>query len=234
MRIKMQPVRTPAPPMTPQSTKDDGTTVKSTFTIHDDARPQIKITVPPPRPLFFINSRQDIRRLDTALASGGNSASPELNLGQLPWRSGALNATNSPANPAGDHSDYYSDLSQHDCVPMRRLDLGRRRSPRLARAWPRLTASIKEHSTPSTLPQKPLTTGWLQKPQGWCQVLFTPFRMTHGSNYHVLFTMLIAISTIKAQMPRPRDGLGYASEPPTLASALCLVKTWNRNRTSSS
>jgi hypothetical protein len=37
--------------------------------------------------------------------------------------------------------------------------------------------------------------------------------------------MLIAISTTIARTSRPQDGLGYASEPPILASALCMVKT---------
>jgi hypothetical protein len=48
--------------------------------------------------------------------------------------------------------------------------------------------------------------------------------MTHGSDYHALFTILIAISTTMAQTSRPQDGLEYASEPLTLASALSLVK----------
>jgi hypothetical protein len=123
------------------------------------------------------------------------------------------------------YSDYCSDHSQHDCVPMPRLGLWR--SLRLARAWPHPIESIEEHPTSSTHPQKPLTTGWLQKPQGWCQVCFTPFRVTHGPNYHALFAMLIPISTTTAQTSRPQNGLRYASEPPTLALPLCLVKIRN-------
>jgi hypothetical protein len=44
----MQLVLTPAPPITtPQSTKDDGTVVKSTFIAHDDAHLLISVIVPP-------------------------------------------------------------------------------------------------------------------------------------------------------------------------------------------
>jgi hypothetical protein len=42
--------------------------------------------------------------------------------------SGALNATNYPTNPTGDHSDCYSNHFQHDCVQVRRPDLGLGRS----------------------------------------------------------------------------------------------------------
>jgi hypothetical protein len=79
----------------------------------------------------------------------------------------------------------------------------------------------------STLPQKSLTIGWLQKSQCWCQVCFTTSRMIHGMDYHALFTVMISISTTTAQTSRPQFGLGYESEPPTLASALYLVKTWD-------
>jgi hypothetical protein len=80
--------------------------------------------------------------------------------------------------------------------------------------------STKGHPTPPTLPQRQLTMRWIQKLQGWCQVHFTPY----GTNYHVLFTILITISTSRTRTTHPQDGLGYASEPPTLSMALCLVK----------
>jgi hypothetical protein len=139
--------------------------------------------------------------------------------------SGALKATNSSVNPTGYDSDYCSDHSQHDCVPMRKPDLSLKRSLCLARAWHRPTSSTEEHLTPSALPQKPLTKGWLPKPQGWPQICFTLSRMTQRPDYHALFTVLSAISTTMAQTSHPQDGLGYAFNPLTLASTLCLVKT---------
>jgi hypothetical protein len=48
----MQPVRIPGPPMTLQSTKGYGTTIKSTFTAYDDVHPRILGTVTPLRSLF--------------------------------------------------------------------------------------------------------------------------------------------------------------------------------------
>jgi hypothetical protein len=109
-------------------------------------------------------------------------------------------------------------------MPMHRPDLGLGRSLCLARAWPWPKASTEEHPTSSILPQRLLTMGWLQIPQGRCQVCFTPFRMTHGPDYQSLFTILIAISTTTTHMSHPRDGLEYASEPSTLVSTLCLIK----------
>jgi hypothetical protein len=47
------------------------------------------------------------------------------------------------------------------------------------------------------------------------------------TKYHVLFTILITISTTRTQTTHAQDDLGYASEPPTLASALWLVKIWD-------
>jgi hypothetical protein len=44
------------------------------------------------------------------------------------------------------------------------------------------------------------------------------------TDYHALSTILIAISTTAAQTSRPQGGLGYASEPSTMTSALCLSK----------
>jgi hypothetical protein len=79
--------------------------------------------------------------------------------------------------------------------------------------------------TLSALSQKPLTTGWLPKPQDWPQICFTLSRMTQRPDYHALFTMLSAISTTTAQTSHPQDGLGYAFKPLTLASTLYLVKT---------
>jgi hypothetical protein len=38
------------------------------------------------------------------------------------------------------------------------------------------------------------------------------------------FTILITISTTTTQITHPQDGLGYTSEPPTMTSALFLVK----------
>jgi hypothetical protein len=52
----MQPTRTPAPPMTPHSTKDDVTTVKSTFTALDDVHPPILDTIPSLRSLSSTTS----------------------------------------------------------------------------------------------------------------------------------------------------------------------------------
>jgi hypothetical protein len=62
------------------------------------------------------------------------------------------------------------------------------------------------------------------KLQGWFQVYYLPY----GMNYHVLFTILITISTTTTRTTHPQDGLGYASEPSTLASALYLVKRRNK------
>jgi hypothetical protein len=48
--------------------------------------------------------------------------------------------------------------------------------------------------------------------------------MSYETNYHALFTILIVVSTTTTQTSFPQDGLGYVSKPPTLDSALCLVK----------
>jgi hypothetical protein len=60
--------------------------IPSTFNDYDDAHPRIPGTAPPLRSLFLNNSRWDMQRLGTASTSGGNSASPELSFGQLPWQ----------------------------------------------------------------------------------------------------------------------------------------------------
>jgi hypothetical protein len=107
---------------------------------------------------------------------------------------------------------------------MRQPDLVLGRSLCLARARSRPTASTEKCMTSSTLPQTPLKTGWLQKPQSRCPICFPTSRMTHGPDYHELFTMLSAISTTTTQTSHPQDRLGYASESSTPASALYLVK----------
>lgn len=99
-------------------------------------------------------------------------------------------------------------------------DHGLGRNIRLARAWPQPNNMDRRTPDAANLSAKPLTTGWLQKSQGSCQVRFTPY----GTSYRALFTILFAISTTTAQTSRSQDGLVYASEPPTLASVLCLVK----------
>jgi hypothetical protein len=48
--------------------------------------------------------------------------------------------------------------------------------------------------------------------------------VSYEADYHALFTILIVVSSTIAQASRLQDGLGYAFEPPTLASTLCLVK----------
>jgi hypothetical protein len=63
-------------------------------------------------------------------------------------------------------------------------------------------------------------TGWLQDQR---QVCFTPY----GTNYHVLFALLITVSTTTTQTMPPSDRLGYMSEPQILASTLCSVKDVN-------
>jgi hypothetical protein len=127
-------------------------------------------------------------------------------------------------NPAGDHSDCCSNHSRHNCVPVRRPDLGLvlGRSLCLAQARPRPTTLTEKRTTPPTLPRMPLKTGWVQKLQGQCPICFPPSRMTDRPDYHALFTIPSAISTTttrhtsKTSYPRPsQDRLGYASESPT-------------------
>jgi hypothetical protein len=137
-------------------------------------------------------------------------------------------------NPIGDQSLYCFDHSQHDCVPMRRPYLGLERSLRLARAWQRPTTSTEEHQTPSTLPQKSLTTGWLQKPQGWRQICFTPSRMTQEPNYHAIFTMLSGSSTTTTQTSHPSMGSGTHPSPRPWPRPSAWSKHGYRNHTSSS
>jgi hypothetical protein len=85
--------------MSPQSIEDDGTVVPSTFTVYDDAHPQIPDIAPPLRSLFLTIPdgtcdvwAQSRPREGTsphpksASTSGGNFALPELRLGQLPWQ----------------------------------------------------------------------------------------------------------------------------------------------------
>lgn len=44
-----------------------------------------------------------------------------------------------------------------------------------------------------------------------CQVCFRPY----GTNYNMLFTIFIDVSTTTTRTTHPQDGLKHASEPPT-------------------
>jgi hypothetical protein len=125
-----------------------------------------------------------------------------------------------PANPAGDHSDCYSNHSRYDCVSLSRPVLALGRNLCIARARPRPTAPTEKGTTPPTLSPSPLKMGWLQKSQDQCPICFLPSLMMHEPDYHSLFTMLSAISTTttrytyKCLIRAPdKDRLGYASEP---------------------
>jgi hypothetical protein len=65
---------------------------------------------------------------------------------------GALNATNSPRNPTGDHFNYYTNHSRHGYVPVRRPGLSLRRSLFLARARPQPQEPTEKHTTLPVLP----------------------------------------------------------------------------------
>jgi hypothetical protein len=152
---------------------------------------------------------------------GGNSTSPEVSL-SLEENSASLELDFSqlprqqlPANPAGDHSNNYTNPSMYNCMPeagLTKASGGTSVSPE-----PGLDLDNTDQRRPPTPPRRLLTTGWLEARRQFC---FTPYE----ENYHALFTILIIVSTTMTWTTPPSDRLGYAFEPQTLASALCSVK----------
>jgi hypothetical protein len=144
-------------------------------------------------------------------ASGGNSASPELSLGQLPWqwhiKCHQLSRESHRRPPQLLIRPHPAWLCTHAQT--------RPRSREKSSSHSSMASANIKRRTPDTvnLPPKTADDGWLQKSQGRCQVCFTPSHMAHRPNYHALFTMLVAISTTTAQTSRPQDGLEYAPSP---------------------
>jgi hypothetical protein len=160
-------------------------------------------------------------RLGTTLTPGENSASLEGRL--QPWEktlprpsSASAKCPSSshqlPANLAGGHSDNCSKHSLHDCMPRRKSEHGLGLD------------NIDKRTPDATNPSVEIAdNGMATELQGWCQVCFTPYR----TNYHVLFTILVTISTTTTRTTYPQDRLGYTSKPLILALALFSVKMWD-------
>lgn len=124
--------------VTPQSTKDDGTAVSSSFTDYNDARPRIPDSSPPLRSLFsnklwmgHATSRHSLTlERELCLARSWLRPREELRLTQAQSRPTVLaiaHCCRLPANPARDHSGYCSDHSLHDCMSRHRPSHGLRK-----------------------------------------------------------------------------------------------------------
>jgi hypothetical protein len=156
--------------------------------------------------------------------SGGNSTSSEVDLSlrkTLPHPSPA--SANCPNNhslwiPQEAIPTNYTNPSLYDCM----AEAGSAKASGGTSVSPELSLSLDNinQRTSPTPPRRLQATGWLQDRR---QVCFTPYRM----DYHVLFTTLIIVPITTAQTAPPSGRLGYASEPQTLASALCTVKDSN-------
>jgi hypothetical protein len=125
-------------------TGSNGTTIPSTFTNYDEARPRITTTAPP-RPLLWFKQLQMGLACVWAWSHPREGTPPCLKSAsateKTPPRPSSASANcpnnNSPRIPQEATPTTVLTPSLYDYMPRGRLDQGLERNLRLARAWPR-------------------------------------------------------------------------------------------------
>jgi hypothetical protein len=128
---------------------------------------------------------------------GENSASPELGFGQLP-------GNNSPRIPQ--EATLTTELSPPCTTACLEAGSTKASGGTSVSPEPSLDLDNIDQRTPPTPPRRLLTMGLLQDQ---CQVCLTPYWV----DYHVLFTILITVSTTTTKTTPPSGRIGTRPSP---------------------